>query len=115
MSSSLVNAVTFHLSSGALAACRGETGSLKGLSFNSDRARPVKKKGGPEFFGWGEGAEITKPLSAFTRQSLEAAGWTRDRLLELARHHRDLARVAPENVAAPVRAQRLEALAELFK
>jgi len=68
-----------------------------------------------EFFGWGRGAEITKPLSAFSRESLEAAGWTRETLSEVANAYREISKITPNNPAAPVRAQQIESLLELFQ
>ena len=66
-----------------------------------------------ELFGWGS-QEITKPLSSFSRESLEAAGWTKDKLLDVAQGYRELAGATP-NPSAPLRAAQLESLAKLFK
>jgi len=65
-----------------------------------------------EFFGWGS-KEITKPLSSFSRESLGTAGWTREKLLDVAQGYRKLAEVTP-NKSAPLRAEQLENLANLF-
>jgi RHS repeat-associated protein len=68
-----------------------------------------------EFFGWGTGPQITKPLSAFSRESLEAAGWTKETLSAVANAYREISNITPNNAAAPVRAQQIEALLELFQ
>jgi RHS repeat-associated protein len=64
------------------------------------------------FFGWGS-RTIDKPLSSFSRQSLEAAGWSKDKLLEVARAYRVIARNST-NPSATGRAEQLENLAKLF-
>jgi hypothetical protein len=66
-----------------------------------------------EFFGWGS-KEITKHLSTFSREGLEAAGWTKDKLLDVAQGYRKLAKATP-NRSAPLRAEQLEGLAKLFE
>ena len=66
-----------------------------------------------EFFGWGS-QEITKPLSSFSRESLEAAGWTKDKLLDVAQGYSNLAGGTP-NPSASLRAAQLESLAKFFK
>lgn len=65
-----------------------------------------------KFFGWGS-REITKNPDQFTKASLEAAGWTRERLLNVADGYRKLHQVTP-NKSAPLRAGQLEKLAEKF-
>ncbi|MGC4013360.1 MAG: RHS repeat-associated core domain-containing protein [Luteolibacter sp.] len=65
-----------------------------------------------QFFGWGN-KEITKDIASFTREGLESAGWTKERLLNVARGYRKIAQVTP-NKSAPLRAQQLESLSGLF-
>lgn len=55
-----------------------------------------------ELFGWGS-QQIAKPISSFCRESLKAAGWTKDKLLDVAQGYREPARVTP-NPSAPLRA-----------
>jgi hypothetical protein len=64
-----------------------------------------------EFFGWGS-KEITKPLSSFSREGLEGAGWTKYKLLYVAQGYRKLAKVTP-NKSDPLRAEQLENLSKL--
>jgi hypothetical protein len=66
-----------------------------------------------KFFGWGN-REITKPLSSFTRQSLQGAGWNKEKLLNVAKGYERLAKETG-NPSAPGRAEQLRELAKLFK
>ena len=95
---------------GSLSAARdaiGLSNKIRASGMTPDQAR--------QFFGWGSGANITKPLAAFSRASLEAAGWTKARLSEVAKAYREIAKITPDNPAAPVRAQQLESLLKLFE
>lgn len=66
------------------------------------------------FFGWGQRNTITKTVTEFTKQSLEAAGWTKPRLEALAKAYEEVARLNHANQAAPARAQRIRELLGLF-
>ncbi len=68
-----------------------------------------------KFFGWKGNGQIDKPLSAFSPQSLEAAGWTRDRLANVAQGYREIAHITPQNPSAVPRAEQLEAMTRLWK
>jgi len=65
-----------------------------------------------DFFGWGS-KTIDKPLSSFTREGLEAAGLSADKLRSVAEGYRKLGEITP-NKSAPVRAEQLEQLSKLL-
>ena len=65
-----------------------------------------------KFFGWGS-REITKPLSGFTREGLQAAGWTQQRLQNVAAAYTRLA-AETNNPSAAMRADQLTKLSKLF-
>ncbi len=67
-----------------------------------------------EFFGWQRG-HVTKGPADFTRESLLAKGWTKERLLEVAEAYKHIARITPGNPSAAGRAAQLqEIIAKLF-
>jgi len=70
--------------------------------------RPEEEKTGTDIF-----LPLTNRLNG--RPVSEAAGWTRERIADVARGYREIAKITPQNQAAPVRAQQLESLFELFK
>jgi hypothetical protein len=67
-----------------------------------------------EFFGW-KPSHVTKGPADFTKESLLAKGWTRERLLDVAEGYEHIARITPSNPSAAGRAAQLrEIIAELF-
>ncbi len=68
-----------------------------------------------KYFGWGPAGRMDKPLTAFSRDSLESAGWTRDTIANVAAGYREVAKITPGNASALPRAEQLESLINLFK
>ena len=67
-----------------------------------------------KFFGWVP-SRVTKSLSEFSMEQLLAAGWTKERLLEVAKAYEHIARITPLNPSAAGRAAQLrELIAKLF-
>lgn len=67
-----------------------------------------------KFFGWGA-QKITKPLSDFSKESLESMGWTRENVSNVAEGYREINKVTPNNPSALMRAEQLESLLLLWK
>jgi hypothetical protein len=66
-----------------------------------------------DFFGW-KPAMVTKSAADFTKQQLQANGWTRQRLLDVAEGYEHIARITPNNPSAAGRAAQLRETARLF-
>jgi len=66
------------------------------------------------FFGWGKSGKITKNISSFSKDLLEANGWTREITKSVAQGYREIARVTPQNKSALPRANQLESLLKLW-
>jgi hypothetical protein len=67
------------------------------------------------FFGWGPNGRIEKAPFAFSRESLEAAGWTKDTISNVAQGYREIARITPNNSSALPRAEQMESLLKLWR
>ena len=65
------------------------------------------------FFGW-TGRNVTKGAQDFTKEELLRNGWTKERLLDVAKAYEDVARLTPKNPSAAGRAQQLREIARLF-
>jgi RHS repeat-associated protein len=63
-----------------------------------------------DFFGW-ENGYLTKTAADFTRNQLLANGWTQARILDIASAYAQIARMAPDNPSAAIRAEQMRAIA----
>lgn len=95
-------------------AAKGVTRAAEAGLNDAIAASGMSNRAAGNFFGWGKGATLTKPPSSFTREGLEAAGWSKDKLANLAKAYRDVNNIAP-NPAAPVRAEQIESMLKLFQ
>jgi hypothetical protein len=57
---------------------------------------------------------VTKSVADFTKEQLQANGWTRQRLLDVAEGYEHIARITPNNPSAVGRAAQLREIARLF-
>lgn len=64
-----------------------------------------------KFFGWGP-SKITKSISDFTKDGLLKAGWTKERLSQVAEAYEHITRITPSNPSAAGRAAQLRELIE---
>lgn len=60
-----------------------------------------------QFSGWGPYGQIEKLPSAYSKDSLEAAGWTREHIANVAQGYRDISKITPGNPSAVPRAEQL--------
>jgi hypothetical protein len=66
-----------------------------------------------KFFGWGP-STITKSIGDFSKDALLKAGWTRERLLNVAKGYEEVIKITPKNPSAAGRAEQLKDLSKLF-